>query len=68
MGNDVYQKICDDHDKERTSAVTEIEQRLLTQAAEDKGRALKEVKENAEEEMEKAMMAAKKAQVYKHIQ
>lgn len=63
VGNNIYQKICDDHEKERNSAVTDLEHRLQTQANEDKQRALKEAKENAEEEMEKAMAAAKKAQV-----
>lgn len=43
--------------------MTEVEQRAWRLASEEKARALKEAQEAAENELEKAMAAAKKAQV-----
>ena len=43
--------------------MTEVERRAWRLASEEKARALKEAKEAAEMELEKAMAAAKKAQV-----
>ena len=43
--------------------MTEVEQRAWRLASEEKARALKEAREAAEVEQEKAMTAAKKAQV-----
>ena len=43
--------------------MTEVEKRAWRLASEEKARALKEAREAAEMELEKAMAAAKKAQV-----
>ena len=63
IGNELYQKLVDDHEREQQQNVTEVERRAWRLASEEKARALKEAKEAAEMELEKAMAAAKKAQV-----
>lgn len=63
IGNELYQKLVDDKERERRQNVTEVEKRAWRLASEEKARALKEAKEAAEMELEKAMAAAKKAQV-----
>jgi len=63
IGNDLYQKLKDDHDREQQQKVTEVEKRAWRLASEEKARAVKGAREAAELELEKAMAAAKKAQV-----
>ena len=63
IGNELYQKLVDNKERERQQNVTEVEKRAWRLASEEKARALKEAKEAAEMELEKAMAAAKKAQV-----
>lgn len=63
IGNELYQRTVDDLETERQQNVTEVEQRAWRLASEEKARALKETREAAEVELEKAMAAAKKAQV-----
>ena len=63
IGNKLYQKLIDDHEKDQQQNVTEVEKRAWRLASEDKARALKEAKEAAEIELEKVIAAAKKAQV-----
>ena len=63
IGNDLYQKLIDDHEKEQQQKQTEVEKRAWRLATEEKARAVKEARETAEIELEKAMAAAKKAQV-----
>lgn len=63
IGNDLYQRTVDELETERQRNVTEVEQRAWRLASEEKARALKEAREAAEVELEKAMAAAKKAQV-----
>ena len=63
IGNDLYQKLKDDHEREQQQKVTEVEKRAWLLASEEKARAVKGAREAAELELEKAMAAAKKAQV-----
>ena len=63
IGNDLYQKLKDDHEREQQQKVTEVEKRAWRLASEEKARAVKGAREAAELELEKAMAAAKKAQV-----
>lgn len=63
IGNELYQKTIDGLEKEKQQNVTEVEQRAWKLASEEKARALKEAREAAEIELEKAMAAAKKSQV-----
>lgn len=63
IGNDLYQRTVDELETERQRNVTEVEQRAWRLASEEKARALKEAREAAEVKLEKAMAAAKKAQV-----
>ena len=63
LGNELYQKTIEECEKERQQNVTEVEQRAWRLASEEKVRALKAAKEAAEVELDKALAAAKKAQV-----
>lgn len=63
VGNNVYQRILSEHGEEQQKAVQEVEERIRSQLIQEKEKALKESKERAEEELEKAMISAKKAQV-----
>ena len=63
IGNDLYQRTVDELEAERQQNVTEVEQRAWHLASEEKARALKEAREAAEMELEKALATAKKAQV-----
>ena len=63
IGNELYQRTIDGLEKEKQQNVSEVEQRAWRLASEEKARALKEAREAAEIELEKAMAAAKKAQV-----
>lgn len=63
LGNELYQKTIEECEKERQQNVTEVEQRAWRLASEEKARALKSAKEAAEVELDKALAAAKKAQV-----
>lgn len=63
IGNDLYQKLKDDQEREQQQKITEVEKRAWLLASEEKARAVKGAREAAELELEKAMAAAKKAQV-----
>lgn len=63
IGNDLYQKLKEDHEREQQQKVTEVEKRAWRLASEEKAEAVKGAREAAELELEKAMAAAKKAQV-----
>ena len=63
IGNDLYQKLKDDHEREQQQKVTEVEKRAWRLASEEKAKAVKGAREAAELELEKAIAAAKKAQV-----
>lgn len=63
IGNDLYQKLKEDHEREQQQKVTEVEKRAWRLASEEKAKAVKGAREAAELELEKAMAAAKKAQV-----
>ena len=63
IGNTIYQKIIDKNESKHEETLAEVEGRIRSAAAEEKDKALKEAKEIAENELETAMAAAKKAQV-----
>lgn len=63
IGSDIYHKIRTEHEKELHSSVAAVEEKVRKEALRQKEAALKEAKEGAEVELEKAMAVAKKAQV-----